>query len=66
VLGVEDDLDEAGGVAEVEEDEAAVIAAAVDPAGEGDGLAGVLRAERSAVVCLQHVCSPSLAARSRP
>ena len=36
--GVEDDLDEAGVVPEVDEDEAAVVAAAVHPAGERDGL----------------------------
>ncbi len=38
---VEDDLGDAGAVAEVEEDEVAVVAAAVDPAHEDDLLAGV-------------------------
>jgi hypothetical protein len=38
---VEDDLGDAGAVAEVEEDEVAVVAAAVDPAHEGNGLAGI-------------------------
>jgi hypothetical protein len=49
-LGVEDDLGDAEAVAEVEEDEAAVVAAAVDPAHEGDGFAGVGRAELAAGV----------------
>ena len=47
---VEDDLRDAGAVAEVEEDEVAVVAAAVDPAHEGDGLAGVGAAEFAAGV----------------
>ena len=38
---VEDDLGDAGAVAEVEEDEIAVVAAAVDPAHERYGFAGV-------------------------
>ena len=38
-LLVDDDLGNAGAVAEVDEDEAAVVAAAVDPAHEGDGFA---------------------------
>jgi hypothetical protein len=38
---VEDDLRDAGAVAEVEEDEVAVVAAAVDPAHEDNVLAGV-------------------------
>ena len=33
-VGVEDELDEAGAVAQVDEDQAAVVAAAVDPAGD--------------------------------
>ena len=40
-LGVEDDLREAGAVAQVDEDELAVVAAAVDPALEAHGLADV-------------------------
>ena len=40
---VEDELDEAGAVAQVQEDETAVVAAAVHPAGERDGLADLLR-----------------------
>ena len=39
---VEDDLGEARPVAEVDEDELAVVAAAVDPAHEAHGLSGVL------------------------
>ena len=38
-LGVEDELDDAGAVAEVDEDEAAVVAAAMDPAGHAHVLA---------------------------
>ena len=38
-LGVEDELDDARAVAQVDEDQAAVVAAAVDPAGDADGLA---------------------------
>ena len=34
VVGVEDELDEPGAVAQVDEDQAAVVAAAVDPAGD--------------------------------
>ena len=47
---VEHDLGDAGAVAEVEEDEVAVVAAAIDPAHEGDGLAGVRAAEFAAGV----------------
>ena len=47
---VEDNLGDAGAVAEVEEDEIAVVAAAVDPPHEGDGLAGVGAAEFAAGV----------------
>ena len=42
---VDDDLGDAGAVAEVEEDEAAVVAAAVDPAHEDDVLPRVFGAE---------------------
>ena len=47
-LGVEGDLRHARAVAEVDEDEAAVVAAVPDPAGEGDLLADVALAELSA------------------
>ena len=40
-LGVDDELELAGVVAQVDEDEAAVVAARVDPAGDGDALADV-------------------------
>jgi hypothetical protein len=43
-------LRDAVAVAQIEEDEVAVIAAAVDPAHEGDGLAGVGGAEFAAGV----------------
>ena len=44
LLLADDDLDVSRGVAEVEEDDAAVVAAAGHPAGEGDGGTGVGRA----------------------
>jgi len=47
---VEHDLRDAGAIAEVEEDEVAVVAAAVDPTHEGNGLAGVGGAEFAAGV----------------
>jgi hypothetical protein len=40
-LFIEHDLADAGAVAEIEKDEVAVVAAAVDPAHEDDLLAGV-------------------------
>ena len=49
-LLVEDDLGDAGAVAEVEEDEVAVVAAAVDPAHEDYVLAGLFDAEVAALV----------------
>ncbi len=36
LVGVEDELDDAGAVAQVDEDQAAVVAAAVNPAGDAD------------------------------
>ena len=50
VLGVERDLRHARAVAQVDEDEAAVVAAVPDPAGQRDGLADVLGAELAAGV----------------
>ena len=50
-LGPEDDLRDAGAVAQVDEDDAAVVAARIDPAGEGNGLAHVGGAELVARVC---------------
>jgi hypothetical protein len=44
----------AGGVAEVEEDDPAVVTAAGDPAGESDRGTGVGRAERAGVVGAKH------------
>ena len=49
VLGVDDELHDAAAVAEVDEDEAAVVAAAIDPAGERDGTADVAGRELAAV-----------------
>ncbi len=54
LLRVEDGLDEAIVVTQVDEDEAAVVAAAVHPAGEGDGLALVGGSQFAAGVGLQH------------
>ena len=53
-LGVEDDLDKAVVITEVDEDEAAVVAAAVDPGGEGDFGAFVGGAKLAAGVGLEH------------
>jgi hypothetical protein len=44
-LLVEHDLDDAGAVTEIEKDEVAVVAAAIDPAHEDDLLTGVCGAE---------------------
>ena len=55
----EDDLRDAGGVPEVDEDDAAVIAPAGDPPGQGDGLPGVLGPECPGLVRAHHgCCSP--------
>src|SRR5262249_11191431 len=48
-LGVDDELDDPGVVAEVDKDEAAVIAPARDPAGDRDSAADVVRTEVAAV-----------------
>jgi hypothetical protein len=44
---IEDDLGHAVAVAQVDEDQPAVIAPPVDPAIELDGLAGIARAQRA-------------------
>lgn len=49
-VGVEDELGEAVAVAEVDEDETAVVAIGMDPAGELDGFADVGAAELAAGV----------------
>ena len=54
LLVADDDLDDAAGVAQVEEGDAAVVAATRDPAGEGDGLADVLGAQGAGVVRADH------------
>ena len=56
LLRVHDDLDDAAAVAEVEEDQAAVVAAAVDPPGERHPPSDVLPAQRAAVDVLVHGC----------
>src|SRR5206468_996644 len=50
LVGLEGDLRDARSVAQVDEDEAAVIAARRNPAEEHDALAGVGGAQRAAVV----------------
>ncbi len=53
-LVADHDLDHAGGLPEVDEGDAAVVAPPGDPAGEGDGLADVLDAETACVVGADH------------
>ena len=53
-LVADHDLGDAAGLAQVEEGHAAVVAAAGDPAGEGDGLAGVGGREGAGVVGADH------------
>ena len=48
MLGVDDELDLAGVIAEVDEDEPAVVAAGVGPAGDGDAAARVVGAQLAA------------------
>ena len=48
---VEDDLGDAGAVTQVDENDAAEVAAAVNPAHEGGGFAGIGGAEFSAAMC---------------
>jgi hypothetical protein len=52
-LGVGDDLDDPAAVAQVEEGDPTVVAAGVDPAGDGDGLADVVGAEGAGAVAAQ-------------
>ena len=61
---VEDDLGDAGAVAEVEEDEVAVVAAAVDPAHEDYVLAGCSCAEFATHVRALQDCLKSLVSQS--
>ena len=56
-LVADDDLDDAAGLAQVEERNPAVIAPPGHPAGEGDGLADVLGAQGAGVVGADHCCS---------
>ena len=57
--GSHDDLHQAFAVAQVDEDDAAVVAATVDPAGHGDGLVEVAAVDEAAVVGALHVSSPA-------
>ena len=54
LLVADDDLDDAAGLAQVEEGDPAVVAAAGHPAGEGHGLADVLGAQGAGVVGADH------------
>ena len=49
-VGVADDLDEAFAIAQVDEDDAAVVAAAMDPAHQRDGLAEVSAVDAAAII----------------
>ncbi len=53
-VGIADDLHQAFAVAQVDEDDAAVIAAAMDPAAHLDGLAQSLAVDAAAVVGAFH------------
>ena len=53
-IGIADDLHEAFAVAQVDEDDAAVVAAAMDPAHQRDGLAEVAAVDAAAVVSAFH------------
>ena len=53
-LVADHDLDDAARFAQVDERDAAVVATVRDPAGERDGLAGVLRAERAGLMGADH------------
>ena len=53
-LGPEDDLGDAFAVAQIDENDAAVVAAGIDPAGKGDGLADVIYAELMAEMGAVH------------
>src|SRR5699024_1616247 len=50
----EHDLRQAGTVAEVDEDDAAMVTAAGHPSGEGDGLSGLVGAELAGEMRTQH------------
>jgi len=54
VVGVEHDLDDAVGVAEVDEDEATVVSTAMDPAGELHLAAGIGGVEVPAECVFEH------------
>ena len=66
VLRVDDDLDNAVRVAEVEEDEAAVVAAAVDPAGEAHGAALVGDGQVTGIGVFEHESSLPRGGFQRP
>ena len=58
VLRIEDDLGDAFAIAQIDEDQAAVVAAPIDPACEFHRLAGIAGAQRSARDLVGHY--PSL------
>ena len=66
VLGVKGDLRHAVAVAQVDEDQAAVVAAVPDPAGERDGLADVLGAQLATGVGVHGVSHSSSSRLFRP
>jgi len=53
-LVAEDHLDQSGGVAQVDEDHATVVASACDPPGDGDGLRRVGAAQRTCGMRAEH------------
>ena len=57
LLVADHDLDDPGGLPEVDEGDAAVVAPPGDPSGEGHGLADVLGAEAAGVMGADHCCS---------
>jgi hypothetical protein len=54
LLVTDHDLRDAGGIPEIDERDASVIAATIDPAREGDGLTDVLGSQRACRVCAKH------------
>ena len=56
-LVASDDLDDTGGVPQVEERNAAVIPPPGHPSGKGDALAGLIGSERAGLVGAEHAKS---------
>src|SRR6185295_19069084 len=66
MLRIEDDLHDPAGIAEVEEDEAAVVAAAMHPAREPHGAPGISGPEVTAGRVFQHQSSLAGRGYTRP